>query len=137
MPSHLALFVCAAVALVPPCAAVGSASFIRASNTVGDTSFYDEVGRVRIFHGGNRVEKRAPWYFDDMLSSDAEFALMKKMGVNVIRLGYMWSGVNPTNSSYFNATYVDTIKKASFSFSLSLLLLSVCPVVSTNTDATN
>ena len=106
MPSHLALFVCAAVALVPPCAAVGSASFIRASNTVGDTSFYDEVGRVRIFHGGNRVEKRAPWYFDGMLSSDAEFALMKKMGVNVIRLGYMWSGVNPTNSSYFNATYI-------------------------------
>ena len=36
--------------------------FIRASSKLGDTNFYDEYGRVRIFHGGNRVMKGFPWY---------------------------------------------------------------------------
>jgi len=106
----LLALVCVLVA-APVAHAAPMASFIRASSTVGDTSFYDEAGRTRIFHGGNRVKKSAPWYFADMLDSDAEFALMKKMGVNVVRLGYMWTGVNPDNSSFFNQTYVDSIKR--------------------------
>ena len=85
-------------------------SFIRASSELGDPHFYDDAGRTRIFHGGNRVMKASPWFFEDMANSDAEFALLKKMGVNVIRLGYMWSGLMPTNATFFNQTYVDVIK---------------------------
>ena len=77
--------------------------FIRASSEVGDTNFYDSHGRVRIFHGGNRVMKGFPWYFTDMLSSDDEFELLEKMGVNVVRLGYMWTGAMPSEN-YFNKT---------------------------------
>ena len=47
--------------------------YIRTSATAGDRNFYDEAGRVRIFHGGNRVPKFAPWYFDDMLQASKVF----------------------------------------------------------------
>mmetsp|Transcript_43362 Transcript_43362/g.68652 ORF Transcript_43362/g.68652 Transcript_43362/m.68652 type:complete len:503 (-) Transcript_43362:210-1718(-) len=71
--------------------------------------FFDEYGRVRIFHGSNRVWKAKPWYFEDMLQSDKEFDLMKQMGFNVMRLGWMWSGFNPA-PGVFNQTYADIIK---------------------------
>jgi beta-glucosidase/6-phospho-beta-glucosidase/beta-galactosidase len=47
--------------------------------------------------------KGFPWYFTDMLSSDDEFELLEKMGVNVVRLGYMWTGAMPSEN-YFNKT---------------------------------
>lgn len=76
----------------------------------GGGFFFDEYGRHRIFHGSNRVWKSAPWFFSDMLNPDQrEFKLMKKMGFNVMRLGYMWSGYNP-EPNVFNQTYVDIIK---------------------------
>jgi endoglycosylceramidase len=52
--------------------------------------------------------KGFPWYFTDMLSSDDEFELLEKMGVNVVRLGYMWTGAMPSEN-FFNTTYVDQI----------------------------
>ena len=67
-------------------------SFIRASNRVGDPHFYDAEGRVRIFHGANRVQKGFPWYFEDMLANDGEAELMEELGFNVLRLGWMWTG---------------------------------------------
>ena len=59
--------------------------------------------------GGNRIKKAFPWYYDDMATSDAEFALLKKMGVNAVRLGYMWTGVAP-RAGYYNGTYVAVVK---------------------------
>ena len=105
------LFIATLVLLwtLPTCLAASVPSFIRASNSPGDTNFYDEFGRVRIFHGSNRVQKGGSWYFPEMLTSDSEFKLMKKLGFNVIRLGYMWTGVNPA-PGVFNQTYVDAIK---------------------------
>jgi endoglycosylceramidase len=70
--------------------------------------FYDDQGRVRIFHGANRVQKAAPWYFEDMLGS-TEFELMQKVGFTALRLGFMWSGYNPA-PGVFNQTYMATIK---------------------------
>jgi len=75
---------------------------------VGDPHFYDEFGRVRIFHGCNRVKKGFPWYFTDMLDS-GEMQLMQDIGFNVIRLGYMWTGYNPQPDTW-NETYVDQTK---------------------------
>ena len=69
----------------------------------------DERGRVRIFHGSNRVMKAPPWYFADQLHDDREFALMARLGFTVLRLGFMWSGFNPA-PGIFNQTYVDIVK---------------------------
>ena len=86
-------------------------SLIRTSNTIGDPSFYDDQNRVRIFHGFNRVRKSFPWRFDSHLDENSdEFSLARRMGLNVVRLGYMWSGVQPSEGE-FNITYVEEIKK--------------------------
>lgn len=77
--------------------------FIRTA-PAPDRHFYDSFGRVRIFHGVNRVKKGFPWYFSDMHEADNEAQLMKEMGVNVVRLGFMWSGYNPAEG-IFNTTY--------------------------------
>mmetsp|Transcript_21345 Transcript_21345/g.51747 ORF Transcript_21345/g.51747 Transcript_21345/m.51747 type:complete len:483 (-) Transcript_21345:156-1604(-) len=83
-------------------------SFIHSAE-VGDPHFYDEHGRVRIFHGCNRVQKSFPWYFPHQVGSDNEPALMKKMGFNVLRLGWMWSGFNPA-PGVFNQTYLEIVQ---------------------------
>lgn len=68
----------------------------------------DELGRVRILHGVNRVRKAPPWYFVEQTTSDDEFALMQELGLTALRLGFMWSGYNPA-PGIFNKTYIDTI----------------------------
>eukprot|EP00729_Bicosta_minor_P008698 gene8698-2097_t len=83
--------------------------YIRTSATQGNRQFYDEAGRARLFHGGNRVPKASPWYFDDMLQSDGEAGQMEELGFNVVRLGFMWSGYNPA-PGVFNASYITVIK---------------------------
>ena len=44
-----------------------------------------------------------------MLSSDAEMDLMQALGLNVVRLGFMWSGVCP-EANVYNQTYIDIIR---------------------------
>mmetsp|Transcript_7252 Transcript_7252/g.20469 ORF Transcript_7252/g.20469 Transcript_7252/m.20469 type:complete len:497 (+) Transcript_7252:110-1600(+) len=83
--------------------------FIRASEEVGDFHFYDEYGRVRIFHGTNQVMKVPPWYISEMYDSDAHAIHMQRLGFTVVRLGFMWSGYNPA-PGVFNQTYIDIIK---------------------------
>ena len=90
----------AALSATPP-----SLSFIHA----GNDGFLDQAGRVRIFHGCNRVQKSPPWYFPDMLASEAEFDLVEALGFNVVRLGFMWSGFNPARG-VFNTTYLEAVK---------------------------
>lgn len=82
---------------------------IRASGTVGDKHFYDESGRVRIFHGANRVCKGTPWFFADQTTSDDEMKRMSALGLNAVRLGYMWTGANP-GPNEFNDTYIETVR---------------------------
>ena len=55
---------------------------------------YDEYGRIRIFHGTNLVQKGFPWYPETLLDYD-NILKLKKWGFNTIRLGVMWTGVNP------------------------------------------
>lgn len=50
--------------------------------------FFDEHGRVRIFHGAARVEKNPPWYFKDMVADSSEAEAMAALGFNVLRLGF-------------------------------------------------
>ena len=45
-----------------------------------------------------------------MYQSDATAEHMQRLGFNVVRLGFMWSGYNPA-PGVFNQTYIDVIKK--------------------------
>ena len=69
-------------------------------------SFVDEVGRTCLFHGTNAIVKGPPWYPDyttfshDISMSKEDFAVMEELGLNVLRLGVMWPGVEPTQGDY-------------------------------------
>ena len=80
--------------------------FIRTS--FDDSHFYDEYGRVRIFHGNARVDKAFPWVFPHLVDTDEELDRFEELGFNVVRLGWMWSGFNP-EPDYFNQTYAERI----------------------------
>lgn len=70
--------------------------------------FTDEHGRVRLFHGVNAVRKRFPWYPEYFLD-DTHMDDLAALGMNVVRLGTMWSGVEPAEG-YLNETYLDVIQ---------------------------
>ncbi|MCZ4497216.1 MAG: endoglycoceramidase [Thermoleophilia bacterium] len=78
----------------------------------------DSTGRAVFFHGVNAVWKKAPYvppstldgtpearsYFDDR---DAK--LLADNGLNSVRLGVMWTGVEPT-ANRFDATYLQRMR---------------------------
>ena len=65
---------------------------------IRDKWFVDEHNRVVLFHGINAVQKQFPWIPNtkeiDMTNKTQLFNL-KKWGLNVVRLGVMWSGLAP------------------------------------------
>jgi endoglycosylceramidase len=78
-------------------------------------NFVAADGRVRFFHGVNAVHKAWPWHpvvdrFDASSSLAAEdIANLKKWGLNVVRLGVMWPGVEPAEGQ-INATYLGVMR---------------------------
>ncbi|TGZ69808.1 hypothetical protein CRM22_003531 [Opisthorchis felineus] len=60
-----------------------------------------------MFHGINSVTKQPPWY-DKQLLNHSRLRLYRQWGLNVIRLGVMWSGVMP-NKSKIDHNYLDKI----------------------------
>ena len=71
--------------------------------------FYDTEGRVVLFHGVNSVYKAFPWYFD-YLFNDTRLDDLADFGLNVVRLGSMWSGAEPVEGMW-NETYIGRMKK--------------------------
>jgi endoglycosylceramidase len=77
-------------------------------------SFIDGDERQRIFHGVNVVYKLRPWIpktteFDPFLSfSDVDIDNLKRWGMNIVRLGAMWPGVEPVKG-IFNESYISEI----------------------------
>ena len=72
-------------------------------------------GITNILHGVNVVKKEPPWYPDlihfstnDSLTSE-DMANLKKWGINVVRLGIMWPGVNPIQD-IFDDKYLNIIE---------------------------
>ena len=49
---------------------------------------------MRIFHGVNFVRKEPPWYHEALLEPSYARDLAT-WGLTVVRLGTMWSGVEP------------------------------------------
>ena len=56
-------------------------------------------GRLRIYHGVNFVRKEPPWYHEALLEPDHARDLAA-WGLTVVRLGTMWSGVEPRQSEW-------------------------------------
>ncbi len=82
-----------------------SLDWIRSASTPTG-SFVDEHGRTRIFHGINAVQKGFPWYYEPLLSDPRLIPFLNGMGFNVMRVGLMWSGAEPSQGA-FNQTYYD------------------------------
>ena len=77
--------------------------------------FVDEHGRVRFFRGVNSVRKSAPW-FDDVIRRGERQRRLAEMGFNVVRLGAMWTGVQPASGSEVNESYVEVLEVSEFGF---------------------
>ena len=100
---------------------------------VKDGQFVDLDGRIRLFRGINSVIKYFPWYDPKMLDPERQRQL-GEWGFNAIRLGAMWSGVEPeqgqVNNKNFFFLYVITIfaelrsMKLTLTFSKKLLMVS-------------
>jgi len=91
--------------------------------------FLDEHNRERFFHGTNIVVKHFPWHpnpegFAPDTYSEKDMQLLQSLGLNVVRLGYMWPGVEPTRGNY-NETYlkvVENMVKLSAKYGIYILL---------------
>jgi len=75
----------------------------------------DSHGRERFFHGVNLIYKSAPYV--PLLTEDGPLSftrhdaqLLQQLGMNALRLGVMWGGVEPAPGEY-NQSYVDELKK--------------------------
>lgn len=85
-----------------------------AAGSAAPLSFFDELGRERLFHGTNAITKGPPFYpvhdsfSPDISMSSEDFVWMEKLGLNVLRLGVMWPGVEPTEGVY-DESYLDHI----------------------------
>jgi endoglycosylceramidase len=106
------------IPFAPPVAAPAAmlpAISLGTPNARGVRTFVDAHGHERHFHGVNAVVKGPPWHptvgaydFETSLV-DRDFELLQSAGVNVLRLGVMWSGVEPVRGQY-NSTYMETIR---------------------------
>lgn len=78
--------------------------------------FVDGLGRERILRGTNAVVKGPPWHPDsrsfssDISMSAEDFVWLRKLGLNLVRLGVMWPGYEPVRGEY-NETYLDEIDR--------------------------
>ena len=78
--------------LFPIC--LGKSAKVRVDTLTG--TFRDSYNRTRIFHGTNFVQKSPPYY---PVITQREIDDLVGMGVNVVRLGCMMSGLFPSNST--------------------------------------
>ena len=66
----------------------------------------DESGRYKIFHGVNVVVKLPPYIpdtenFDPYTSfTDDDIAILKKLGINLVRLGIIWESIEREEGKY-------------------------------------
>ena len=76
---------------------------------IRDHDFVDKQGRRRLFHGINSVLKYPPWY-PEWLLNDTKLQYLNDWGFNVVRLGVMWSGVQPV-CNFTNQTYLNKLQE--------------------------
>lgn len=111
--SKYTLLVIALVVCV--CSAAGLPPIALRQKPTLERTFIDAYGRETFFHGVNAVVKGFPWVpsldFNVYYSmSERDFQLLSQAGMNVIRLGTMWSGFEPVQGQY-NYTYLEQISQ--------------------------
>lgn len=88
----------------------------------------DPEGRVIIFHGVNRVVKQAP--FDPAQGvSDADMVNLASLGMNAMRVGVIWSALEPSPGIYDDA-YIQQL----VSFSQDLISHGIYPLLDFHQD---
>jgi endoglycosylceramidase len=55
----------------------------------------DPQGRVVVMHGENVVVKGSPWVATERGFDDADAAFLANNGLNSVRLGFVWAGIEP------------------------------------------
>ncbi len=83
--------------------------------SVAGKRLVDEYGRERIFNGINFVYKGIDKDEDGVLRyhtdiTEERLIALKEKGMNIIRLGLTWAGIEPTMNEY-NTEYLDGYKK--------------------------
>lgn len=68
----------------------------------------DDVGRVVTFHGVNMVNKLPPYDPAGVGFGDDDVALLVREGINAVRVGVLWAGLEPSAGQY-NDAYLDSI----------------------------
>lgn len=68
----------------------------------------DEAGRVVVFHGVNMVNKLPPYDPASAGFGEDDVALLAREGINAVRVGVLWVGVEPAPGEYDEA-YLDSI----------------------------
>ena len=90
-------------------------SNMRIDINTGNRSFIDQSGRQVLFHGVNVVYKVDPYIpgdgdFDAQDSlNDHDIANLQRWGMNLVRLGVMWEGVERERGVY-DDKYLDNIE---------------------------
>lgn len=68
----------------------------------------DEAGRVLVLHGTNMINKLPPYYPQDLGFGDDDLAFLANHGVNAIRLGFIWNGLEP-RPGHYDEGYLDRL----------------------------
>jgi len=76
---------------------------------IKDGDFVDDHGRVLIFRGINSIIKHYPWY-DPAFLDPARHQQLVDWGFNALRLGAMWTGVEPAEGE-INTTYIGIVEE--------------------------
>lgn len=98
-----------AVVLLAAIAAAPAAAAPRLPLTAEGRWLTDADGRVVVLHGQNRVAKRPPYAPDADGFSDQDGAFLAAEGDNAVRLGVIWTAVEPSPGAYDDA-YLDRIE---------------------------
>ena len=69
-----------------------ASSFCHFSTSSENIFIFDDVNRVKFFHGENFVQKGFPWY-PEVLLDTKHIEAMQSWGWNTIRLGVMLSTI--------------------------------------------
>jgi endoglycosylceramidase len=96
---RVAAVVCAMAFAIPPSAAALTAG---PKLPLGQSGRWmvDAEGRVFITHGGNMVSNDAPYYPSAFGFGTDDAAFIRSLGLNSVRLGIQWRGVEPQPGVY-------------------------------------